>query len=133
MPKKDIIVQTTGVDRLVRKFQKFPDIIMQEIKSEMFKQAEGIMSDSKNNYVPVKEGILKSSGHVKLPEVQGSRITVEMGYGGAAEKYALIVHEDLNAIHKVGQAKYLEIPFKKATSSFMARLRIKLKKVSKRL
>lgn len=129
----DITVKVLGVDDLVRKLKKHPDIAMHEIISHMNKEAEGIMTDSKENYVPVDLGTLKSSGHVKLPVVKKSTVVVEMGYGGAASKYALRVHEDLNAKHTVGQAKYLEIPFKKAVSGIITRLRVRLATVVKRL
>lgn len=59
----------------------------------LYREAERIMADSKQNYVPVDMGILRSSGFVKPPVVTGSSAVVEMGYGGAASSYALYVHE----------------------------------------
>jgi hypothetical protein len=44
--------------------------------------------------VPVETGTLKSSGQVGEPErLGGVWIRVQMGYGDAASKYALAVHE----------------------------------------
>jgi len=37
------------------------------------------------------------------------RITVIVGY---TQEYAIYVHENLEAFHSVGQAKYLEVPFR---------------------
>jgi hypothetical protein len=61
--------------------------------------------------VPVDLGALKASGFVSLPDIQGDWIEITIGYGGPAAPYAFYVHEDLEAFHDDGQAKYLEIPF----------------------
>lgn len=54
--------------------------------------------------VPVRYGFLKSSAYTrKTPEDPN---VVEVGY---AASYALYVHENLEAHHTVGQAKYLEV------------------------
>jgi hypothetical protein len=45
-----------------------------------------------------------------------------IGFGGPAAKYAIIVHEDLNAHHVTGSAKYLEIPFKQAVKGMAKRI-----------
>lgn len=73
-------------------------------------EAERIMTDSKTNYVPVDQGILRASGYVGDPEISGDTLEVELGYGGAASDYALVQHERLDYNHRVGGAKYLERP-----------------------
>lgn len=57
---------------------------------------------------PVDTGTLKNSAVIKSDE---TKYEVRVGYGGAASKYALIQHENLNYHHDVGQAKYLETAF----------------------
>lgn len=64
-----------------------------------------IISDAKRR-VPVDTGDLKGSGFVTKPKISGMDISVIGGFGGAAENYATIVHEDLSAHHEVGEAKY---------------------------
>lgn len=59
----------------------------------LYQEAETIMADSKEHYVPADLSTLKNSGFVRLPVVEGSTVSVEMGYGGAASKYAVYVHE----------------------------------------
>jgi len=60
-------------------------------------------------------GTLKKSGHVELPVMEGAnKVTVAIGYGGAASAYAYRQHQDLTFKHKPGQqAKYLEVPILK--------------------
>lgn len=65
------------------------------------------MTEAKKR-TPVDTGILRSSGHVVGPEVSGDAITVTLVFGGPAASYAIYVHENLTARHKVGQSKYLE-------------------------
>jgi len=60
---------------------------------------------------PVDTGTLRASGMVQPPVRVGNQVVVTAGYGGAASGYAIYVHEDLNATHPVGNAKFLERPF----------------------
>jgi len=90
--------------------------------------AEAVMADSKSNYVPVDTGVLRASGTVTRPEVQGPQVTLTLGYGGAAAPYALSVHENPRAGKtggvspsgkkyrhwaRVGEGKFLETPIKR--------------------
>lgn len=102
----------------------------------LYREGERIMAASKP-LVPVDTGALRSTGYVALPKIDGSRVSLEIGYGGPAGGnqqtgpfisprsgrtvlpgqpvgYAVVVHEDLTARHTVGQAKYLEKPFLEA-------------------
>ena len=83
-----------------------------EMGRKLYQDAEEVMTESKERYVPVLTGALRASGHVGQPKANGSRVSVELGFGGPAVGYAEYVHEDLNAQHAVGQAKYLEIPLR---------------------
>jgi hypothetical protein len=83
----------------------------------LFREGEDIMGDSKEKFVPVLTGNLKSSGHVELPKITTNGASVQLGYGGPAVPYALAVHENPNAGKtdsgsQVGEWKYLETPYK---------------------
>ena len=39
---------------------------------------------------------------------EGRDVSVRMSFGGNAVQYAVSVHENLEAFHRVGQAKFLE-------------------------
>jgi len=88
------------------------------VKAAIVKEAETIMTASKK-LVPVKTGNLRASGHV---EIHPTRIRVDLVYGGPAADYALRVHEDLDAFHRVGQAKYLEEPLNDAIPGMAQRI-----------
>lgn len=79
------------------------------------------MTESKRR-VPVDTGTLRASGFVMEPERSGRNISVTLAYGGPAEGYAVVVHEDLDAFHPHGQAKYLESVLKESQPHMRARL-----------
>ena len=94
------------------------------VASGLSLEAEIIMAKSKD-LVPVDTGALRSSGHVRKPRTVGDYLVVELGYGGVAVGYAIPVHERLDVHHPVGQAKYLEIPFKAAQPGLATRVMVR--------
>ena len=87
---------------------KNDDALLKSAGNVLFREATKIMNASKP-LVPVDTGFLRQSGHVQPPQIVGNRVTVTLGY---AAEYAIYVHENLNARHKVGIAKFLEVPFR---------------------
>lgn len=79
----------------------------------LYSEANKIFIDSQAQ-VPIDTGALRASGIVTKPYVVGTTATVQISYGGAAAPYAVIVHEDLEANHPVGKAKFLEDPLTQA-------------------
>lgn len=138
MATKIIKAHTVGTKRFQNRMRRFPKETMQDVKAGLVGEAEDIMADSKENYVPVDTGNLRASGHVQQPKLAGNRISVLFGYGGPAAPYALAVHENprsgktggvspsghrYKTWAKVGQWKYLETPFKEALEGFPQRMK----------
>lgn len=79
--------------------------------------------------VPYRWGILKGSGRLFEPTVQGDSIEVVLGYGGSARKYALAVHE-LNKNYKNGkQYKYLSSAVEERQPQMDARLAARIERI----
>lgn len=57
---------------------------------------------------PVRYGNLRASEFTLGPAVEGTTVYTMIVAGGPSAPYALIVHEDLDAFHKTGQAKFIE-------------------------
>ena len=72
-----------------------------------FRQMNIEMTEMKKR-VPVMFGVLRDSGQVDDPRWVGDHCITDLGFGGAAAEYAEKVHEDLEAYHDTGQAKYAE-------------------------
>ena len=79
--------------------------------------------------VPVDTGILKNSGILTRPYMDGGYLVVDISYGGAAADYALIVHEDMESRHNEGtKAKYLEDPVKRQIVGMGDRLLLQVRR-----
>lgn len=90
------------------------------IGKAMYEEALLIMDRSRDQ-VPVDLGTLQGSGKVDLPKVDGSKISVELSYGGDASAYALYVHE-VDMPHRKGKAFYLSDPVEEAVLELADRI-----------
>lgn len=107
------------------------------VMSALFEEANELMAASKRQ-VPVDTGTLRASGMVEEPIKRGKIYKVRLGYGYGEEKnpksgqiaagYAIYVHENLKARHKVGKAKFLEDPMKAWEPKFARNVGIRLKR-----
>lgn len=103
----------------LKKFQRrFPDdvvapglLIETEIESKEVKRR-----------TPVDKGPLRASVHVVGPIRIGRTIRTMIVAGGPAAPYAVFVHEDLEAFHKVGQAKFIESVIRESRPHMAARV-----------
>lgn len=117
-----VTVTVKGLEEALAIISELPAKLTQMAAAPVYRRAERIMTDSKQHYVPVDTGNLRSTGHVDPPVVGGEEVTVDLGFGGTAANgaevgYALRVHEDLQMHHRVGQAKYLETPLRNDITS----------------
>lgn len=131
-------VEIRGGAALNRKLERIARRAPDLVAKALYAEAEIIMADSKENYVPVAPdggGTLRASGKVGLPEFRGANISVSMGYGGSAAPYAEAIHEhpsgasppswqgkSLNFHLGGDRRKYLEKPLLKAKSGLGRRL-----------
>jgi hypothetical protein len=102
----------------------------------LVREANEIMATSKSQFVPVDTGVLRASGAVNPPEYGSKgKVSITLGYGGSAVKYAIPQHENRRYRHTVGQWKYLETPALAATRAIRdgvnGELRREFVKVSK--
>src|SRR5688572_2780607 len=102
-------IQWEGVEQLQAALRAKGDRAPLAMAGALFREAETIMGRSRE-LVPVDTGTLRGSGSVTAPQIAGSFVEVEFGYGGAASDYAVIVHEHMGLSHTNGQAKFLEQP-----------------------
>ena len=73
----------------------------------------------------MKTGVLRSSGNVLPPSVVKDEVFVEVVYGGAAKKYAMIQHENIAFKHpRGGKAFYLRDPIDARRTGLERRLAV---------
>jgi hypothetical protein len=83
---------------------RFPN----RVKTAMKVECEIELTEMKRR-TPVDEGSLRASEHLEGPEGEaGGTFEVRWSAGGPAAPYAIHVHENLDAHHPVGQAKFME-------------------------
>jgi len=87
----------------------------------LFREAQRVATASRH-LTPVDTGALRASHDVDRPEYSGRDVSVRISVGGPAAKYALFVHENLQARHPVGQAKFLETALSEATPGMARRI-----------
>jgi hypothetical protein len=102
--------EIAGLDDLKRALQKAGDLADKALMAAMFEEQSAVITAAQE-IVPVDLGTLRGSGTVLPPEQHGQRIEVTAGFGGAAAKYAVIVHEKMGLHHPVGGPKFLERAF----------------------
>ena len=123
MAKRGTRFELRGTKAMQRKMKRITDTFSDAVKAELTIEAELIMTDAKQNYVPVDLGPLRSSGHVLEPERRGKDVSVDLVFGGPSAPYALRQHEDLSLQHPGGRsAKYLETPFNQAIPGMADRI-----------
>jgi hypothetical protein len=71
---------------------------------------------------PVDTGALRDSHQTSLPRRKGQNLEVTIKVGGPAAGYAVIVHEDMEAKHEVGEAKFLERTIQESAPHMLARI-----------
>jgi hypothetical protein len=88
--------------------------------------AEHVLGDAQK-LTPVATGALQASGTTSPIEMDGESITKEIGFN---TDYAAAVHENLEANHAVGQAKFLETALRENAPKLGPFIASKLKEVA---
>lgn len=111
-----------GIDAAMRDLASLmkrlgPTTIGNALKAEM--EIEG--TECKRR-CPVDTGALRSSITVDDPQVSQTEVSCRIYAGGPAAGYALAVHENLEAFHRVGEAKFIERPLHESAPHLADRL-----------
>lgn len=76
---------------------------------------------------PVDLGTLRASIHVEGPTFRMRQVSCQIVAGGSGAPYAIYVHEDLEAHHDNGEAKFIERPLKESAPHMAERIARRLK------
>jgi len=142
-----ITTRVTGLGQLQANLVAIHQRVGRRLGPALRAEAEIEMTESKRR-VPVDTGALRASGHVEGPEGRtrqmlqfgggrssgrgstrfaagpavGADVSVRLVYGGPAAGYAVAVHENVEAFHRVGEAKFLERPLNESAPFMAARI-----------
>lgn len=83
-----------GADDMIRTLKNFAAKFPDKVGAALYKEGQAIMTESKRRCpVAADGGTLRASGQVAKPVRSGNGISVTLSYGGAADAYAIAVHE----------------------------------------
>lgn len=137
-----------GSEELKRKLRGMGPAMIRVAARSLYRSAEAVMSDSKEHYVPVDTGTLRSTGRVDPPETSSRNVKVILGFGGPSAPYALAVHENPRSgktggqspsgrpykhYAQTGQWKYLQTPIEQALPDIARQLKLDLDRVPETL
>lgn len=111
----------TGAYKALSQFTKLQAFTPNAFAVALYQEAQIEATECKK-VTPVDTGALRASIHVENPVRNGRMVSVAIVAGGPSAPYAYTVHEDLEAFHKHGQARYIAQPLEEAAPSLGARV-----------
>lgn len=110
-----------GADKMMANLKKLQAFAPNEFARALYQEAQIEGTEIKRR-TPVDTGALRASIVVAEPKRDGRHISVTISAGGPSVEYALYVHEDLEAFHAEGEAKYIERPLRESAPKMAARI-----------
>lgn len=113
-----------GIDNMTTTLKVSSGDIVRAVGQSLSESAQLVMRESQRQ-VPVRDGYLIGSGTVNEPKFSNGFVKVTMGYGGAAAKYALYVHNspyEKNWTKPGTKSHFLSDPLAAATVEIQGRL-----------
>jgi hypothetical protein len=98
--------------------QRRADVIPKEFGAALRAEMEEIAAEAKSQ-TPVDTGRLRSTLRAEGPFQDGNKISAAVVAGGDDAPFAVVVYEDLDAEHAVGNAKFLERPLMENASEVL--------------
>ena len=108
----------TGLKEMQAAVRALATAFPTKAKRGLVRGCEGIMTRSKEDFVPVKTGNLASTGRV-TPDPNPLVISAALSFGGPAASYAEAVHE-IKRYHVHGQWHYLSQPIEEGIAGVQA-------------
>lgn len=114
-----------GLDRALSQMTAVAQGMAAKFAAAAKAELEIEMTEAKRR-TPVDTGNLRASGTV-TEQWSGREYTITLSFGGPAAPYALQVHENLEAFHKSGQAKFLESVLLESAPYLAKRIALRMK------
>lgn len=125
------MVSVTGDKAVIARLRSMAEAFPRAVAAALQAELE-VESTESQRRTPVETGALRASHRVEVRR-DGANIEGTISVGGPSAGYAVYVHENLEAFHPVGQAKFLESTITES-APFMARrlaARIDLRQVAR--
>jgi len=120
------LAKVTGVRAIRAKLKQMSSALALKTGQALYQEALIEQKESMRR-TPVDTGALRASHETSDFKFVGNTIEVAIKVGGPAAPYAVTVHEDLEAHHKVGQAKFLESTLRESAPFMLERVASRVK------
>jgi hypothetical protein len=126
--------QLKGLQAFKRKIKNIARIAPREFGNALWDELDEVEKPESMKRTPVDTGDLKESHETYGPFIRKDRVWAEIRVGGGKVDYAIVVHENTEAFHRVGQAKFLESTLLEAAPFILRRVkeRMDLEKIAKK-
>jgi hypothetical protein len=116
-------IEITGIDVVLQHLQALGPQALEAARLALAAEAQTILAASES-LVPVLTGLLRATGEVEMPVLEGTTVSVAIRYGGnGLADYAALIEFDHTMNHpRGGQAGYLSQPFYAAEAGMAERL-----------
>jgi len=122
-------VEVTGLAEAMALLQVGAKKVIPATMEALYAEAQIVLAQSRDE-VPFRFGALSGSGMVHQPYSVGSKVGVEISYGGAAVDYAFIQHENEDFEHAPGRkAFYLRDPVDDASVRLAGNISARVKRI----
>lgn len=102
-----------GLDNVIHKLTRLQGNTPDAMERALMKRGEWI-GDESYERAPWKTNNMRDTKQVGPAERTEKQVRVPISYGGPKAPYTIYVHEDLEALHPHGQAKFLESVIREA-------------------
>ena len=122
-------VEVTGLAETLALLQAVNKKVIPATMEALYAEAQAILAQSRDE-VPFRYGALSGSGMVHQPYSVGSKVGIEISYGGAAVDYAFIQHENEDFKHAEGRKPfYLKDPVDDARLRLAENIAARVKRI----
>jgi hypothetical protein len=126
----DALLSTTAdAERAMDRLENIVNDVLDDVSILSFEELQEIATEIMElaqSKTPVDTGLLVSTAYTS----DNGKDTVEVGYDKDGDApYAIFVHEDLEATHEQGEAKFLERAIDETVPSIVQRIRTKLMEI----
>lgn len=115
-------LKVDGTIEMARRLRVAWDERKDKLADAMKAELEAVELPEVIKRTPIDTGALRSTERVTDPIVTERTITVGLEAGGPDAPYAIYVHENLEAHHPVGQAKFLESVINESVPYLLGRI-----------
>jgi hypothetical protein len=105
--------QFTGIYKTLADLKKLQAYSPAEFGRALMAVAEELVPECQA-VTPVESGTMRDEIHAEGPIFTAKNIQVRIITGPLSAAYALVQHEDLELLHRTGEAKFIERPLGKA-------------------